>query len=54
MYIYIYSQARIYISISTIHNHQVRQVFYTWDLNHQQQLVERYGECEQQCSWQKL
>ena len=32
-----------------MHNHQVRQVFRTWDLN-QQEFVQRNWECEQQCS----
>ena len=36
---------------SIIYNHQVRQVFCTWDLN-QQEFVQRNWECEQQCSWQ--
>ena len=33
-----------------IHNHQVRQVFRTWDIK-QKEFVQRNCECEQQCTW---
>ena len=51
VYIYIYNIITTYTRFkSKIHDHQVRQVFRTWDLN-QQEFVQRDCDCEQQCSW---
>ena len=50
IYIYIYIYKYIYITStytrfkSKIHNHQVRQVFRTWDLN-QQEFIQRNRGC---------